>query len=181
MQSVTGYRCLACNDMHVRELRRIPPHEDSNSHKDALKYYLENLPPSESSQPSDLSMSAFVSDGLLGLLDSLAAPAGYHAHTSTEYREPHLPPHPRLLDWGLSENTELESSPEAQAVAQIAQKLSDYLTGENSDEETEERSDDEDDKEEVEEPTVTGMLRLQSIASLSLTRLQLTMAMRRSI
>ncbi|KAJ7436385.1 hypothetical protein B0H11DRAFT_2164125 [Mycena galericulata] len=97
-------------------------------------------------------MSAFVTDGLRSLLDSLAAPAG---STPTDYTAPESPPMPRLIDWGLSENTELEASAEAQALAQIAQKPSSYLNAENSDDENEERSDDEDEREEIQEPTVT--------------------------
>ncbi|KAJ7443599.1 hypothetical protein B0H11DRAFT_1747920 [Mycena galericulata] len=100
-------------------------------------------------------MSAFVTDGLRSLLDSLAAPAGYDDSTPNDYTAPESPPMPRLIDWGLSENTELESSAETQAVAQIAQKLSSYLNAEDSDDENEKRSDDEDEKEEIQEPTVT--------------------------
>ncbi|KAJ7475259.1 hypothetical protein B0H11DRAFT_2235881 [Mycena galericulata] len=97
-------------------------------------------------------MSAFVTDGLQSLLDSLAAPAG---SIPTNYTAPESPPVPRLINWGLSKNTKLEASAEAQAVAQIVQKLSSYLNAEDSDDENEERSDDEDEREEIQEPTVT--------------------------
>ncbi|KAJ7710741.1 hypothetical protein B0H17DRAFT_914765 [Mycena rosella] len=62
-----------------------------------------------------------------------------------------------LIDWGLSENTELEPSAEARAVAQIAQTLVEYFNADpNSEDEEEERSDNENELEEPEEPTVTG-------------------------
>ncbi|KAJ7728363.1 hypothetical protein B0H16DRAFT_1331027 [Mycena metata] len=61
---------------------------------------------------------------------------------------------PPIIDWGLSDNTELEVSPESRAVAQIAQQLSQYLSKDpDSDEKLEERSDDGGDQD-VEEPTV---------------------------
>lgn len=154
--------------MHVREIRRLAGHESTEDHRSSLEYYNQAGPSASTEQHSSaeseqLLLGAFVADGLQSLLESLAAPAGY-GHDAEDYTEPSLPASPpKLVDWGLSENTELDSSPEAQAVAQIAQRLSEYLfadpssdVDEASDEEGEERSEDGHDADELQEPIVTG-------------------------
>ncbi|KAJ7821505.1 hypothetical protein B0H13DRAFT_2241737 [Mycena leptocephala] len=150
--------------MHVREIRRLAGHESTEDHHSSLEYYNQAGPSASTEQHSSaeseqLPLGAFVADGLQSLLESLAAPAGYD-HDAGDYTEPSLPASPpKLVDWGLSENTELDSSPEAQAVAQIAQRLSEYLfadpssdVDEASDEEGEERSEDGHDADELQEP-----------------------------
>ncbi|KAJ7160225.1 hypothetical protein C8R46DRAFT_1285735 [Mycena filopes] len=89
---------------------------------------------------------------------SPAAPDPTSAPASPEHTElpPPSPPR-RLVDWGLSENTNLESSAESLAVAQIAQTLAAYFDADPpSDDEMEERSEGENDGEEINEPTITG-------------------------
>jgi hypothetical protein len=106
----------------------------------------------------EIPLAAFAADGTRALLASLlAAPAGSFSNApAADYPEPLSPPRPSpaLLDWSLSENTELDTSPEARAVAQIAEQLSQYFNMDPaSDDELEEHSDNETDR----EPTVTGM------------------------
>jgi hypothetical protein len=104
-------------------------------------------------------MVAFLADGVRSLLVSLAAPAGYgDTAAPSDYTEPSPPPSPRrLVNWGLSENTQLEPSAEKLAVAQIAQTLAEYFDADPPlEDEMEERSEGENDAEEVNEPTVTG-------------------------
>ncbi|KAJ7634017.1 hypothetical protein B0H17DRAFT_1164135 [Mycena rosella] len=140
--------------MHVRKgLRRLKVHETSEDHKISL----ENMVPDVSQPVQQLQLPDFVSDGIQSLLASLAAPAGStNQAIPSDYTEPELPPPTMLIDWGLSENTELEPSAEARAVAQIAQTLVEYFNADpNSEDEEEERSDNENELEEPEEPTVT--------------------------
>jgi hypothetical protein len=133
-------------------------HEKTDVHQAALQHHngmaaapgehpLEN--------PDNLPLSAFVADGVRSLLDSLAAPVGHFNEDPSDYTRPPSPQQPTLIDWGLSTSTELESSLEAQGIAQIAQQLSKYLdTDPVSDDEADERSDDE--EEDLQEPTVAG-------------------------
>ncbi|KAK7007194.1 hypothetical protein R3P38DRAFT_3325581 [Favolaschia claudopus] len=75
------------------------------------------------------------------------------ANTYQESSPPSSPP--RLVDWGLSENTELETSLDSQAIAEMAHKLLEYLDAEPvSDDEQDERSDIEDELNQVQEPIV---------------------------
>ncbi|KAF7333089.1 hypothetical protein MVEN_02374000 [Mycena venus] len=154
-----AYRCQICNDFRPREAHRLADHERRSIHLTALQHREQSTPSVNPANISNLPLSAFVADGTRALLASLAAPAGSFGETSmADYPEPlppQLPP-PRLLDWGLSENTELDSSPEARAVAQIAEQLSQYFDMDpTSDDEPEERSDEEGDEDELPEPTVT--------------------------
>ncbi|KAJ7885666.1 hypothetical protein B0H14DRAFT_3431620 [Mycena olivaceomarginata] len=65
-------------------------------------------------------------------------------------------PAPRIIDWGLSDNTELDPSPQARAAGQIAQQLLQFQRMDaGSDDEMQERSDEEDDIDDLQEPTVT--------------------------
>ncbi|KAJ7175680.1 hypothetical protein C8R46DRAFT_1249207 [Mycena filopes] len=169
------YRCRVCNDMHLRELRRTAAHETTQDHRSALEYYRHSSPAIGSPPPNELPMAAFVADGVRSLLDSLAAPAGYgETDAPLDYGEPSPAlPQPRLVNWGLSENTQLEPSMEKLAVAQIAQTLADYFDADPpSDDEIEERSEGENDAEEVTEPTVTGKLAFSTQITWSLIFLQ---------
>lgn len=142
----------------MRDAHRLAIHEERDVHLQA-KQHQDELAAADGI-PSDLPLSAFVVDGVRNLLGSLAAPSGYSRETQSNYTEsrPLLPPAP-LLDWGLSENTELDPSPEARAVAHIAEQLSHYFDMDpDSDNEVDERSDDDSDNDETQEPTVTGML-----------------------
>ncbi|KAJ7732316.1 hypothetical protein B0H16DRAFT_1468664 [Mycena metata] len=159
------YRWLICNDLRPREQRRIAAHEQTDGHKEALQQHQDthtaSTDPPET--PAQLPLAAFVADGLHSLLDSLAAPARYSESQQTSSMNyipsPQSQCPPPIIDWGLSDNTELEVSPESRAVAQIAQQLSQYLSKDpDSDEELEERSDDGGDQD-VEEPTVAAELR----------------------
>ncbi|KAF7346896.1 hypothetical protein MVEN_01441800 [Mycena venus] len=154
-----AYRCQICNDFRPREAHRLADHERRSIHLTALQHREQSTPSVNPANISNLPLSAFVVDGTRALLASLAAPAGSFGETSmADYPEPLTPqlPPPRLLDWGLSENTELDSSPEARAVAQIAEQLSQYFDMDpTSDDEPEERSDEEGDEDELPEPTVT--------------------------
>ncbi|KAK6991453.1 hypothetical protein R3P38DRAFT_3425765 [Favolaschia claudopus] len=109
--------------------------------------------PPNSFNPSEVPLLPdFVADGTRSLLESLSAPAGYS--TTNAYQDPSpRSPSPRLIDWGLSENTELESSLDSQAVAILAHKLLEYLDADPvSDDDQEERSDGEDDRDKIQEP-----------------------------
>lgn len=143
----------------MREARRIAAHEETDIHKRALEYNKQReaaANPTENSE--ELPLSAFVADGARVLLNSLAAPIGYSSETPSDYTEPHSSQAPALIDRGLSDNTELEPSLEAQGVAHIARQLSRYLDKDpSSDDEAEERSEDEADKDDIQEPIVTGV------------------------
>ncbi|KAJ7328003.1 hypothetical protein DFH08DRAFT_967771 [Mycena albidolilacea] len=108
---------------------------------------------------NQLPFRAFVADGAHALLASLATPAGYQEGTpAADWPEPSSTRQPpdRILDWGLSDHTELEPSPEARAVGQIAQQLLQFQDMDAaSDDEMQERSDEEDDNDNLQEPTVT--------------------------
>ncbi|KAK6969309.1 hypothetical protein R3P38DRAFT_2588312, partial [Favolaschia claudopus] len=154
-----GYRCLVCNDMHIRDIRRLLAHERTQDHINALKYRQETQmdTPPNSFNPSGVPLLPdFVADGTRSLLESLSAPAGYS--TTNAYQDPSpRSPSPRLIDWGLSESTELESSLDSQAVAMLAHKLLEYLDADPvSDDDQEERSDGEDDRDKIQEPIVAG-------------------------
>ncbi|KAJ7917829.1 hypothetical protein B0H13DRAFT_1869998 [Mycena leptocephala] len=154
-----GCRCRVCEALHVREARRTAAHENTEVHKQALKHHdtIASAPSDTLQNTNELPLSAFVQDGVRSLLDALAALVTQYSGNTPSSDD--LQPQPRrpspLIDWGLSENTELEPSPEARAAAQIAEHLLQYLDMEPaSDEEVEERSEDEGEKDELEEPTV---------------------------
>ncbi|KAK7027594.1 hypothetical protein R3P38DRAFT_2776512 [Favolaschia claudopus] len=71
-----GYRCRPCNDLHVRQLRRLAAHESTQDHRNTLKYYLEARSETSDS-PAQLPLQAFVADGTRSLLAPLAAPVGH--------------------------------------------------------------------------------------------------------
>ncbi|KAK6984177.1 hypothetical protein R3P38DRAFT_3333013 [Favolaschia claudopus] len=130
-------------------------HEATQDHIDALRFYQQDqteTPLNPLAPPLAPPLQAFVADGTRSLLESLAAPAGFT--TTNTYQESSPPPSPpRLVDWGLSENTELETSLDSQAIAEMAHKLLEYLDAEPvSDDEQDERSDIEDELNQVQEP-----------------------------
>ncbi|KAJ6562524.1 hypothetical protein B0H19DRAFT_1375582 [Mycena capillaripes] len=151
------YRCLVCGDLRPRERHRLPEHEGREVHLNALKRREQS--PTPINPANELPLSAFVADGARALLASLSAPAGsFEEMPAGDWPEPSSAPSPppTLLDWGLSENTELDPSMEARGVAQITQQLLQYYDKDPvSEDEMEERSDDEGDQEDLQEPTVT--------------------------
>ncbi|KAJ7857099.1 hypothetical protein B0H14DRAFT_2578514 [Mycena olivaceomarginata] len=154
------YRCLVCEDLRPRERHRLSEHEGRGVHLDALKRHKSSPPPTSSAtQTNELPLSAFVTDGIQALLTLLSAPAGPFDETpAADWPEPPSPtrPAPRIIDWGLSDNTELDPSPQARAAGQIAQQLLQFQRMDaGSDDEMQERSDEEDDIDDLQEPTVT--------------------------
>ncbi|KAJ7830920.1 hypothetical protein B0H14DRAFT_3464470 [Mycena olivaceomarginata] len=136
------YRCLVCEDLRPREHHRLSEHEGRGVHLDALKRHKSSPPPTSSvTQTNELPLT--------GPFDETPA---------ADWPEPPSPtrPAPRIIDWGLSDNTELDPSLQARAAGQIAQQLLQFQRMDaGSDDKMQERSDEEDDINNLQEPTVT--------------------------